>query len=166
MVGAEVHLTIAVAEYDSNGHQRRGVCTHYLCHLAPLMQSAIPLYVHPSTGFTVPADVDSDMIMIGSGTGVAPFRAFMQERFLAGEGRNWLFFGEWRASENYFYKDFWLQLVQQNKLQLDMAFSRDQEEKIYVQHRMLEKGQELYQWLEKGASIFVCGDAHRMAKYV
>lgn len=166
VVGEEVHLTIAAVEYNSNGHQRRGVCTYYLCHLAPLMQPVIPLYVHASTGFSMPADANSDIIMIGPGTGVAPFRAFMQQRALAGAGRNWLFFGEWKAAENYFYKDFWLQLVQENKLQVDTAFSRDQEDKIYVQHRMLEKGQELYQWLEKGASIFVCGDAHRMAKDV
>ena len=166
VVGDEVHLTIAVVEYNSNGHPRRGVCTYYLCHLALLMQSVIPLYVHPNNGFTLPPDAGTDIIMIGPGTGVAPFRAFMQQRALEGAGRNWLFFGEWKVAENYFYKDFWSQLVAQNKLQIDTAFSRDQEDKVYVQHRMLEKGAELYQWLENGASIFVCGDAHRMAKDV
>ena len=106
--------------------------------------------------------------MVGPGTGVAPFRAFLQERkATSARGRNWLFFGEQSRSQSYFYKDEWADLMQGGTLhRLDTAFSRDQEQKIYVQHRMLENGDQLYRWLEDGAHFYVCGDASRMAKDV
>lgn len=105
--------------------------------------------------------------MIGPGTGIAPFRAFMQERMaLNASGKNWLFFGECHRAYDYLYEEFWKELEAKGSLRLDEAFSRDQEHKVYVQHKMLAKGKELWEWLEKGAYLYVCGDAHRMAKDV
>ncbi len=166
-VGEQVDLTVAHFQYTSiNGAVRHGVCTHYLCHLAP-PGGKIPIYLHPHRGFTLPSDLNASLIMIGPGTGVAPFRAFMQERLsLQAPGKNWLFFGEWTKRFDYFYEEYWTSLQAQGKLRVDVAFSRDQEHKIYVQHRMLEHAEEFFDWIEKGAHIFVCGDAHRMAKDV
>ncbi len=166
-VGEEVHLTVAELVYETNGYTRRGVCTHYLCRLAPLHQHVIPIYVQASNEFTIPEDNAAAMIMVGPGTGVAPYRAFMQERLVRqASGANWLFFGEWHRDQQFLYGDYWQELVEAGKLRLDTAFSRDQEHKIYVQHRMLEHGSELFSWLEQGAYFYVCGDAHRMAKDV
>lgn len=167
VVGEEVHLTVAYLRYTTNEQQRLGVCTHYLCSLAKMDTPAVPIYVQPSHGFTLPEDPLAKLIMIGPGTGIAPFRAFMQERMANKDsGHNWLFFGEWNQSYDYFYEDFWKDLESKGKLRINTAFSRDQEHKIYVQHRMLENAKELYQWLEEGAYLLVCGDAHRMAKDV
>lgn len=167
MVPEEIHLTIAMLTYSSNGHQRRGVCTHYLDHLTPIGQAIVPIYIQPHHGFTLPSEQDANIIMIGPGTGVAPFRAFMQERMMnRSSGKNWLFFGEWNRTTDFFYESFWKDLEAQNKLRLDLAFSRDQDHKVYVQHRMLEQGEELFRWIERGAYLFVCGDAKRMAKDV
>ena len=166
-VGREVHLTIALIHYDTNGHKRRGVCTHYLCELAPVNQPLIPVYIQPHHGFTLPANPDVPIIMIGPGTGVAPFRAFMQERMAIGaKGKNWLFFGERNQISDFFYEDYWSQLISEEKLVMHTAFSRDQENKIYVQHRMMEQGAELFAWLKEGAYLYVCGDAKNMAKDV
>lgn len=166
-VGNEVHLLIAELTYETNGHQRCGVCTHYLCHRAPLDTPIIPVYIQPSHGFTVPEDGDTPVIMIGPGTGVAPYRAFMQERQARQTtGLNWLFFGEWHQATEFFYEAEWNELTEAGKLRLDAAFSRDQEHKIYVQHKMLEHGKELFELLENHAHLYVCGDAHRMAKDV
>lgn len=167
VVGEEVHLTVALLEYHSNGHYRRGVCTHYLCELAPIQRPIVPVYIQQNHGFTVPSDPDTSIIMIGPGTGIAPFRAFMHERVLQnGSGRNWLFFGEWNRKTEFFYEPYWNELIEQDKLRMDVAFSRDQDHKIYVQHRMLENGAELYKWIEAGACLYVCGDAQHMAKDV
>lgn len=166
-VDNEVHLTVAKVEYQTNQQQRRGVCTHYLCQLAPLHAAVVPVYIQPHHGFTLPENQEVPIIMIGPGTGVAPFRAFMQARIAKNAtGPNWLFFGEWNRSHHFFYEEFWTGLSEKGKLRLDLAFSRDQEHKVYVQHRMLEQGFELFRWLEGGAHLYVCGDAHRMAKDV
>lgn len=163
----EVHLTIKVLTYEAHGHERKGVCTHYLCSMTNIEEAVVPLFIHPHKGFTVPEDPTAPMIMIGPGTGVAPFRAFMQERIATGaSGKHWLFFGEWRQTHNYLYADYWTELEKQGLLRLSLAFSRDQEEKIYVQHRLLEHGQEIYRWLQEGAYLYVCGDAQYMAKDV
>lgn len=163
----EVDLTVAELVYETNGHTRRGVCTHYLCNLAPMHQYTIPVYVQPSNGFTIPENDAAPIIMVGPGTGVAPYRGFLQERQARGsKGFNWLFFGEWYRNYQFLYEDFWREFVQAGKLRLDTAFSRDQEHKIYVQHRMQEHGRELFDLLQKGAYFYVCGDAHRMAKDV
>lgn len=167
MVGEEVHLTIALLHYDTNGHRRRGVCTHYLCELAPMHQPVVPVYIQPHHGFTLPDKGDVPIIMIGPGTGVAPFRSFMQERVALGAtGRNWLIFGERNRATDFFYEEYWKGLTEQGKLILDTAFSRDQSGKVYVQDRMTEKGAEIYSWLKQGAHLYVCGDAAHMAKDV
>lgn len=166
-VGDEVHLTVANVNYESNGERRNGVCTHYICHRNPLNIANIPIYIQPHHGFTLPEDPQTPIIMIGPGTGVAPFRAFMQERQLyQSEGKSWLFFGEKHRNSHFFYESFWHDLIKRNQLRLDVAFSRDQEHKVYVQHRLLENGRELFKWLEEGASLYVCGDAKKMAKDV
>lgn len=168
MVRQELHLTIAPVIYHANGHERRGVCSHYLCHLAPLCQPNVPLFVQPSRNFTIPEDDNAPMIMIGPGTGIAPFRAFMQERIhRQAQGEHWLFFGEWNCAYDFFYEDFWQGLEKQGLLRIDAAFSRDQDHKVYVQHKMQEKGSEIFHWLEKkGAYLFVCGDSKLMARDV
>lgn len=166
-VGEEVHLTIAPLEYESNGHKRRGVCTHYLCELVDLHEAVVPVFVQSSHGFSLPQDIHAPLIMIGPGTGIAPFRAFMQERIhYQSKGKHWLFFGEWNRSYDFFYEKDWEEFSQQGHLRLELAFSRDQEHKVYVQHKMQENGEELYDWLEEGAFLYVCGDAQRMAKDV
>lgn len=166
-VGDEVHLTVAMLEYESNQLLRRGVCTHYLCNLAPLNEAKVPVYIQPHHGFTVPQDLNAPMIMVGPGTGVAPFRAFMQERtHMKAKGKHWLIFGEWNKNFDFFYEDYWNELTSQNALKVSSAFSRDQPEKIYVQHRMMEHGQEIYEWLQEGAHFYVCGDAKQMARDV
>lgn len=167
VVGNEMHLTVALLKYLIADQERLGVCTNYLCHLAPMQQPIVPLYIHPHRGFTLPNNPDHSIIMIGPGTGVAPFRAFMQERInQRAKGKNWLFFGEWNRHSNFFYESYWNDLVIKGQLRLDVAFSRDQQHKIYVQHRMLEKGADLFRWLEEGAYLYVCGDAEHMAKDV
>lgn len=166
-VGDEVHLMVAYLRYETRGIPRLGVCTHYLCHLAPMHQPVVPIYIQPSHGFRLPQESDRSVIMIGPGTGVAPFRAFLQERSIKGHsGKNWLFFGEWTRSHEFFYEEEWNQWHAAGLLRVDAAFSRDQTHKIYVQHKMLEAGEELYRWLEEGAILYVCGDAHHMAKDV
>lgn len=166
-VGDEVHLTVAHFHYDSNNLPRRGVCTHWLCTLLPLFKAEVPLYIHPSSDFRLPEDPATPIIMIGPGTGVAPFRAFMQKRRTQhGAFRNWLFFGEWHEKKTFFYESFWKELEREGHLKLDVAFSRDQADKVYVQHKMEALGGEFWAWLEEGAVVYVCGDASRMAKDV
>lgn len=167
VVGEEVHLTVALGQCEIDGKKRLGVCTDYLCRQAPLNQAVIPVYLHPHRGFTLPDNQDSPIIMVGPGTGIAPFRGFMQQREQhSANNKNWLFFGDWHKAEHYYYQDYWESLSTKGMLKLDLAFSRDQEEKVYVQHRMLEKGEELFQWLEQGAYFYVCGNASHMAKDV
>lgn len=163
----EVHLTVAYLRYETRGISRVGVCTHYLCQLAEIHQPKIPIYIQPSHDFKLPKDPNKDIIMIGPGTGVAPFRAFMEERESGNcSGQNWLFFGEWTKSHEFFYEEEWKRWQKLGMLRLDTAFSRDQPHKIYVQHLLEKNGKEIYQWLENGAYIYVCGDAHKMAKDV
>jgi sulfite reductase (NADPH) flavoprotein alpha-component len=163
----EAHLTVALFTFTHSGEQRFGVASHFLCHLAHLNETAVPIYVQPAHAFSLPLDHSLPIIMVGPGTGVAPFRAFLQERLVTNaSGKNWLFFGERNREFDYFYGDFWEGLIEKKKLQLDLAFSRDQEDKIYVQHRMYAKAKEIWAWLQEGAYFYVCGDAHRMAKDV
>lgn len=166
VVGEEVHLTVRDLIYETNNIERRGVCTHFLCTLATF-ETPIPLFVQPSHGFHLPDHLDKPLIMIGPGTGIAPFRAFMQAREKAcATGKHWLFFGEWTRKNDYYYEEDWKRWADLGILELDLAFSRDQLEKVYVQHKMLAKSEQFFQWLEQGASIYVCGDAHHMAKDV
>ncbi|MFD4367745.1 sulfite reductase subunit alpha [Rhodococcus sp. NPDC058521] len=162
-----VHLTVASVRYTSTGRDRGGVCSTYLAdRLAAGDHGGI--FVSKNKSFRVPANDDVPMIMVGPGTGVAPFRAFLQERKARGAtGRNWLFFGDQHRSSDYIYEEELEALSSDGILtRLDLAFSRDQEEKIYVQSRMLENGKELFSWLEDGGHFYVCGDATRMAKDV
>lgn len=167
-VGEEVHLTVTHLEYESRGHRRRGVCTHYLCQMVEVNDPSIPVFIQSSHGFRLPDDIHAHMIMVGPGTGVAPFRAFMQERLLhlQSKGMHWLFFGEWNRAYDFFYEEEWAHLASKGHLRVETAFSRDQQHKLYVQHKLQEYGQEIYEWLEKGAYFYVCGDAQYMAKDV
>ena len=166
-VDSEVDLTVALSTFTHSGEQRFGVASHFLCRLAECNDTLVPIYVQPTQHFTLPSDGNIPIIMVGPGTGIAPFRAFLQEReFLGATGKNWLFFGERNRHSDYFYQDYFEKCVREKKLTLDLAFSRDQPEKIYVQHRMLEKARELWAWLQEGAYFYVCGDAHHMAKDV
>lgn len=166
-VGEEIHLTVAHLKYLTNSLERLGVCTHFLCKTAPMYERSIPLYIQSSHGFHLPENPETPLIMIGPGTGAAPFRAFMQEREVSGaKGNNWLFFGERTRAHEFYYEADWQRWQDKNLLRLTLAFSRDQADKIYVQHRLKEHGEEIVQWLENGAILYVCGDANHMAKDV
>ncbi len=166
-VPSEVHLTVALTAYTHRDQMRYGIASRFLCHLAEENTTPILVYVQPAHHFTLPADDHAPIIMVGPGTGVAPFRAFMQERIhRQAKGKNWLFFGDRHRRSDYYYRDFWEDLSGRGILKLDAAFSRDQEHKIYVQHRMHHSAKEFFSWLEEGAYFYVCGDANRMAKDV
>ncbi len=162
-----VHLTIGSVRYHSFGRDHKGVCSTYLADLANA-DTPIRCFFSPNKVFRVPEDNDLPMIMVGPGTGIAPFRAFLQEReFRQAKGINWLFFGDRNAATDFIYQDEIEALQTKGVLtKLDLAFSRDQAEKIYVQDRMREKGAELFALLEQGGYFYVCGDAYRMAKDV
>ena len=163
----EIHTTVAVVRYRSHNRDRGGVCSTLLADRTSTGES-LPVYIQPNKRFRLPTDTTAPIIMIGPGTGIAPFRAFLhQRRALGHTGRNWLFFGERSAATDFLYRDE-LEAMQQDRhlTRLDLAFSRDQERKIYVQDRMLEQAPTFYRWLQEGASIYVCGDASRMAKDV
>ncbi|MDR1434966.1 MAG: hypothetical protein LBI77_01000 [Puniceicoccales bacterium] len=164
-------LAIVVVKYKNfRNRDRYGVASHYLCHRLPLYKQTATFIAH--SRFKLPQDISRDVIMVGPGTGIAPFRSFLQERAAlrkAGKsvGENWLFFGEQHRASNFYYADelaHWQ--ASGNLIHLDLAFSRDQEYKIYVQDRMRERGQELWKWLDRGAYFYVCGDAAHMAKDV
>ena len=163
----EVHLTIAVVRYHSHDRDREGVCSTYTADRVSEGET-MPVYVHISRTFKLPEDGDTPIIMVGPGTGIAPFRAFVEERDAIGAtGKSWLFFGDQHRATDYLYGDEWERYVGDGKLsRIDLAFSRDQEHKVYVQHRMLEHAAEMYSWLSDGAVFYVCGDASRMAKDV
>jgi sulfite reductase (NADPH) flavoprotein alpha-component len=162
----EVHLTVATVRYQHQDQVRGGVCSTFLADRAEAQ--GVRIYLQRSAHFRPPKNPETPLIMIGPGTGIAPFRAFLQERQTqGGGGKNWLFFGEQRARTDFYYRDELRDWQRSGLLQrLDTAFSRDQTEKIYVQQRMLEEGAELWKWLEQGAHVCVCGDASRMAKDV
>ncbi|NTA35670.1 sulfite reductase subunit alpha [Agrobacterium salinitolerans] len=162
-----VHLTIASVRYRAEGRERGGVCSTYLADRVEAGQSA-GIFVSPNKAFRVPQDNDAPVIMVGPGTGIAPFRAFLQERQARGaKGKNWLFFGDQHRQSDFIYENELGDMSRDGVLtRLDLAFSRDQAEKIYVQTRMRQNGKALYQWLEEGAFFYVCGDATRMAKDV
>jgi sulfite reductase (NADPH) flavoprotein alpha-component len=167
VVGEEVHLTVALTHFETREIRRHGVGSYFLCHSAPLGTRCVPTYLHPSNGFTLPSEEHIPIIMVGPGTGVAPFRGFMQERLVSGsKAKSWLFFGDWHKDFDFLYDDFWNHLSAIGQLKLECAFSRDQAEKVYVQHKMLENAGEIWSWLSEGAYIYVCGDAERMAKEV
>lgn len=163
----EVHTTVRVVRYNAHGLERQGVCSGHLGERAP-EGGTMPIFLHENNAFRLPQDTDAPVIMIGPGTGIAPFRAFLEHRQALGEkGPMWLFFGEQRRVSDFLYEDQFNEMLKQGTLsRLDTAFSRDQGKKVYVQDRMQEQAAGLYDWLERGAYFYVCGDASRMAKDV
>jgi sulfite reductase (NADPH) flavoprotein alpha-component len=163
----EVHLTIGAVRYTSHGRERNGVCS-VLCAERVNEGDTLPVFVQANKHFYLPESQDTDIIMVGPGTGIAPFRSFIQDRTVnKGKGRSWLFFGDQHAASDFLYQDE-LEKYQQDGVltKLDVAFSRDTAQKVYVQHKMLEHSKELYEWLQKGAYFYVCGDKEYMAKDV
>ena len=162
----EVHLTVAAVRYETHGRKREGVCSTFLSDRAD--NAPVPVFVHTAKHFRVPEDPSIHAIMVGPGTGIAPFMAFLQERKATGAmGKNWLFFGDQKSSTDFLYREELESWVSEGVLhKLSTAFSRDQAEKVYVQHRMLEEAEELYEWLQQGGYFYICGDASRMAKDV
>jgi sulfite reductase (NADPH) flavoprotein alpha-component len=160
----EVHLTVGMLRYDWNDRSYQGTGSSFLgAHLRP--GRSLSVFVQRAHGFRLPADPATPVIMVGPGTGIAPFRAFLEERAAAGHaGRNWLFFGNQRRDADFLYREELEDLATRRVLtRMDLAFSRDQANKVYVQHRMLESAQEVWRWLANGAHLYVCGDAKRMA---
>jgi sulfite reductase (NADPH) flavoprotein alpha-component len=162
----EVHLTVSAVRYNNARRHRKGVSSTFLADRAS--ETDVPVFVQKSAHFRPPHSADTPMIMVGPGTGIAPFRGFLHERRARGDkGRNWLFFGEQHAATDFYYRDELEAMRDSGVLtRLDLAFSRDQADKIYVQDRMREQGAQLWAWLEDGAHFYVCGDANRMARDV
>ncbi len=160
----EVHLTVRTVRYEARGRQRYGVCS---VHLAERVEAGdtLPVYIQHNPNFKLPENPDTPIIMVGPGTGVAPFRAFLGEREETGaEGKTWLFYGDQHFATDFLYQTEWQRWLKDGVLtKMDVAFSRDTEQKVYVQHRMLEHSKELYQWLQEGASVYICGDEKKMA---
>ncbi|WP_088049853.1 assimilatory sulfite reductase (NADPH) flavoprotein subunit [Virgibacillus dakarensis] len=163
----EVHLTIGTVRYKAHGRERLGVCSGQSAERAE-PGNLLPIYIQRNPNFKLPRDPEIPVIMIGPGTGVAPYRAFMEEREeLDIKGKTWLFFGDQHFSSDFLYQVEWQNWLKEGILtRMDVAFSRDFEKKVYVQHLMLENSQDLYQWLQEGAYVYVCGDEKRMAKDV
>ncbi|WP_322922292.1 assimilatory sulfite reductase (NADPH) flavoprotein subunit [Paenibacillus campi] len=163
----EVHLTVRKVAYEQHGRQRYGVCS---VHLAERLEAGdtLPVYIQHNDNFKLPHDPSTPIIMIGPGTGVAPFRSFIAEREETGaEGKSWLFFGDRRFATDFLYQTEWQRWLKDGVLtRMDVAFSRDSDKKVYVQHRMLERSRELYEWIQSGAVLYVCGDEKHMANDV
>ncbi len=163
----EVHLCVSIVRYHTYGRQRGGICSTYLADRLG-SGAAAGVYVHTNHAFRLPTDGNVPIIMVGPGTGIAPFRAFLEERKAThSKGRNWLFFGNPHRSSDFLYEDELNGYLADGTLSsMDLAWSRDQKEKLYVQHLMIERGAEMWSWLQDGAAFYVCGDASRMAKDV
>lgn len=162
----EVHLCVAVVRYSAYGRKRGGICSTFLSDRSKGLQPGV--FVHSNKAFRLPENGDTPVIMVGPGTGIAPFRAFLEERqATSAKGGNWLFFGNPHRATDFLYEDELTAWQKDGTLsRLDLAWSRDQKEKLYVQHLMLQQGAELWKWLQDGAAFYVCGDATRMAKDV
>jgi sulfite reductase (NADPH) flavoprotein alpha-component len=160
----EVHLTIGAVRYDANGRERKGVCS-ILCADRLNPGDKLPIYIQHNQNFKLPNNPETPIIMVGPGTGVAPFRSFMQEREENGsEGKSWMFFGDQHFVTDFLYQTEWQKWIKDGVLtKMDVAFSRDTDEKVYVQHRMLEQSEELFKWLQEGAVLYICGDEKNMA---
>ncbi|OMP66729.1 assimilatory sulfite reductase (NADPH) flavoprotein subunit [Domibacillus epiphyticus] len=160
----EVHLTIGAVRYNSNGRDRSGVCS-VLCAERLEPGDTLPVYIQHNQNFKLPENTDAPVIMVGPGTGIAPFRSFLQEREEAGaSGKSWLFFGDQHFVTDFLYQTEFQKWLKDGVLtKMDVAFSRDSNEKVYVQHRMLEHSKELYEWLQEGAVLYICGDEKNMA---
>ncbi|MDQ0246355.1 sulfite reductase (NADPH) flavoprotein alpha-component [Bacillus fengqiuensis] len=163
----EVHLTIGAVRYEAHGRERKGVCST-LCAERLESGDTLPIFIQNNKHFKMPENPETPIIMVGPGTGIAPFRSFMQEREETGvQGKSWMFFGDQHFVTDFLYQTEWQKWLKDGVLtRMDVAFSRDTAEKVYVQHRMLEQGKELFKWLEEGAAVYVCGDKNNMAKDV
>ncbi|WP_077212024.1 sulfite reductase subunit alpha [Bacillus dakarensis] len=163
----EVHLTIGAVRYNANGRERKGVCS-VQCAERLEAGDTIPVFIQQNKHFNLPEAPETDIIMVGPGTGIAPFRSFIQEVSVnETRGKTWLFFGDQHSASDFLYQEELEKYMEDGVLtKLDAAFSRDTDQKVYVQHKMLENSQELYQWLEGGAYFYVCGDKQYMAKDV
>ncbi|MBE3662570.1 sulfite reductase [NADPH] flavoprotein, alpha-component [Vibrio navarrensis] len=166
-VDEEVHLTVGIVEYDVDGEVRQGGASSYLGQRLEEGET-VKVFIEHNNNFKLPQDDSTPVIMIGPGTGIAPFRSFIQERDNRGaDGKNWLFFGDRTFTQDFLYQVEWQKYLKSGILtRLDVAFSRDQHEKVYVQHRVLEQAEQVWQWLQDGAYVYICGDATRMAKDV
>ncbi|MDY4280138.1 MAG: assimilatory sulfite reductase (NADPH) flavoprotein subunit [[Pasteurella] mairii] len=166
-VGEEVHLTVGVVRFEHDGKARSGAASSFLADRVE-EDGQVRVFVERNDHFRLPQDASKPIIMIGSGTGIAPFRAFVQQRAAAeAEGKNWLIFGNQKFTQDFLYQTEWQQFVKDGFLhKYDFTWSRDQQEKVYVQHKILQKAQEVWAWLQQGAYIYVCGDAAKMAKDV
>nr|WP_086939467.1 assimilatory sulfite reductase (NADPH) flavoprotein subunit [Thaumasiovibrio occultus] len=166
-VDSEVHLTVGVVEFEQGDEKRFGGASSFLSHRLE-EGDQVKVFVEHNNNFKLPADDNAPVIMVGPGTGIAPFRSFIQERDNRdAEGKNWLFFGDRTFTEDFLYQVEWQKYLKSGLLtQMDVAFSRDQGEKVYVQHRILEQAEQVWQWLQDGAYLYICGDATRMAKDV
>ncbi len=165
-VGEEVHATVSVVRYERKNRLRTGACSSHLADKIEIDEQ-IPIYIEKNPSFKLPLN-GSKIIMVGAGTGIAPYRAFMQERECKGiEGKSWLFFGDRRFNADFLYQIEWQKLLKSKHLEkMEVAFSRDQEEKVYVQHKLLENQKEIFKWIEEGAYFYLCGDMRYMAKDV
>lgn len=162
----QVHLCVGAVRYTTRDRKRGGVCSTFMADRVQAGSTA-RVFVHSNKNFRLPEDGNTPVIMVGPGTGIAPFRSFWEERTVSGaKGDNWLFFGNPYQATDFCYADELAHLTAHGKLKLSVAWSRDQQEKVYVQHLMVQEGEELWKWLEKGACFYVCGDASRMAKDV
>lgn len=163
----EVHLTIGAVRYNAHGRERKGVCS---VQVAERIQAGdtLPVFVQPNKHFHLPESGDEDIIMVGPGTGIAPFRSFIEERAITkAAGRTWLFFGDQHAASDFLYEEELTQYQQDGVItKLDTAWSRDTDKKVYVQHKILENSKELFNWLDNGGYFYICGDKERMAKDV
>jgi sulfite reductase (NADPH) flavoprotein alpha-component len=166
-VGDEVHITVATVRYSNKGRRRGGACSTYLADRIEI-DSPVSLFIEKNPSFKLPEDEQTPVILIGAGTGVAPFRSFLQHREANNQkGKTWLFFGERRFHSDFLYQIEWQKLLKEGYLEkIDVAFSRDQKEKVYVQNRLIERQKEVFEWLNKGANIYLCGDMKQMARDV
>ncbi|MDG1538674.1 MAG: hypothetical protein P8Q40_01945 [Candidatus Poseidonia sp.] len=163
-----VELTVGIVRFEYNNRPRGGLCTQFMADEIDTSGAPIGVFMSPTKSFILPEDKDVDIIMVGPGTGIAPFRAFMEQRvFDGGKGKNWLFFGDQSSKTEFYYKDTIETWMDEGDLyRFTTAWSRDQEEKIYVQHRLKEHGAEVWEWFERGAYFYICGDKKYMAKDV
>ena len=163
-VPGELHLTVGVVEYENRGRNKKGACSNYLAELDTENQK-IALFIEKNPNFRLPQNPQTPVIMVGAGTGIAPFRAFVQERELQeNAGKSWLFFGNRNFETEFLYQTEWQQFLKSGALsKLDVAFSRDSDQKVYVQHKLLENADEVYRWLQEGAHFYICGDRVKLA---
>ncbi len=163
----EVHLTIGAVRYNAHGRVRKGVCSVLVAERTQ-EGDTLPVFIQPNKHFHLPESVDKDIIMVGPGTGIAPFRSFIEERAVTkATGRTWLFFGDQHAASDFLYEEEIEQYLQDGVItKLDLAWSRDTDKKVYVQNKILENSKEVFEWLDNGGYFYICGDKDRMAKDV